>query len=74
MAGNLHPNSDINDLYVCRCNGGRGIKQILTLYAIRIIAVRQHLLRNKDQNNLIRYIRRRYNQSWERTTGLTTHC
>ena len=56
MTGNLHPNSDINYLYVSRCNGGRGIKQIRTLYEIRIIAVRQHLLRNKDRNNLIRYI------------------
>ena len=56
MTGNLHPNSDINYFYVSRCNGGRGIKQIRTLYESRIIAVRQLLLRNKDRNNLIRYI------------------
>ena len=31
MTGNLHPNSDINYLYVSRCNGGRGIKQIRNL-------------------------------------------
>ena len=56
MTGNLHQNIDINYLYVSRCNGGRGIKQMRTLYESRTIAVRQHLLRNKDRNNLIRYI------------------
>ena len=35
------------------CNGGRGIKLIQILYESRIIAVRQHLLCNKDRNNLI---------------------
>ena len=39
MTGNLHPNSDINYLYVSRCNGGGGIKKIRTLSERRIIAV-----------------------------------
>ena len=56
MMGNLHPNSDIDYVYVSRSNGGRGIKQIRTLYESRIIAVRQHLLRNDNRNNLIQYI------------------
>ena len=56
MMGNLHPNSDIDYIYVSRSNGGRGIKQIRTLYESRIIAVRQHLLRNDSRNNLIQYI------------------
>ena len=56
MTGNLHPNSDINYLYLSRCNGGCSIKQMRTLYENRIIAVRQHLLRKKDRKYLIRYI------------------
>ena len=43
-------------IYVSKCNGGRGIKQIRTLFESRIIAVRQHLLRNDNRNNLIQYI------------------
>ena len=56
MMGNLHPNSDIDYIYVSRSNGGRGINQIRTLYESRIIAVRQHLLRNNNRSNLIQYI------------------
>ena len=44
MTGNLHPNSDIDHIYGRRPDGGRGIKQIRTLYESRIIAVRQHLI------------------------------
>ena len=56
MMGNLHPNSDIDYTYFSRSNGGLGIKQIRTLYESRIIAVRQHLLRNNNRSNLIQYI------------------
>ena len=56
MMGNLHPNSDIDYIYVSRSNGGRGIKHIRTLYESRIIAVRQNLLRNDNRSNLIQYI------------------
>ena len=48
MTGNLQPNSDSNYLYVRRCNVGHGIKQMQILYESKIIAVRQHLLHNKD--------------------------
>ena len=34
MTGNVLLNSDINHLYVSRCNGGCGIKQIRTLEKI----------------------------------------
>ena len=44
MTGNLHPSSDIDYIYVSRSDGGRGIKDIRTLYESRIIAVRQHLI------------------------------
>ena len=56
MTSNLHPDSDIDYIYVTRSAGGRGIKQIRTLYESRIIAVRQHLLQNNNQGNLIQYI------------------
>ena len=39
-----------------RSNGGRGIKQIQTLYKCRIIAMSQHLLRNNNRSNLMQYI------------------
>ena len=39
MTGKLHPNSDINYLYVSKCNGRHDIKEIQTLYESRIIAV-----------------------------------
>ena len=56
MTGKLHPNSDIDYIYVSRSDGGRGIKQIRTLYGSRIIAVRQNLLQNNNRSNLIQYI------------------
>ena len=60
MTGNLHPNSNIDYIYIYiyvgRSNGGRGIKQIQTLYKSRIIAVSQHLLRNNNRSNLMQYI------------------
>ena len=56
VTGNLHSNSGIDYIYVSRSNGGRGIKQIQALYESRIIAVRQHLLRNNKRNKLIQYI------------------
>ena len=43
-------------IYDSRSNGGRGIKQTRAFYESRIIAVRQHLLRNNNQSNLIQYI------------------
>ena len=56
VTDNLHSNSGIDYIYVSRSNGGRGIKQIQALYESRIIAVRQHLLRNNKRNKLIQYI------------------
>ena len=54
--GNLHPNSDIDYMYVSRSNGGCGIKQTQTLYESRIISVCQHLLQNNNRSNLLQYI------------------
>ena len=56
ITGNLHPNSDIDYIYVSRSNGVRGIKQITALYESKIIAVRQHLLQNNNRSNLTQYI------------------
>ena len=56
MTRNHHPNSDTDYIYVSRSDGGRGIKQIGTLFGNRIIAVCQHLLGNNNWSNLIQYI------------------
>ena len=56
MTGNHNPNSNVDYIYVSRSDGGRGIKQMRTLYESRIIAVRQHLLQNNKRSNLIQYI------------------
>ena len=56
MTRNHHPNSDTDYIYVSRSDGGRGIKQIRTLFGSRIIAVCQHLLGNNNWSNLIQYI------------------
>ena len=53
---NLHPNSDIDYIYVSRSNGGPGKKEIQAFYESRIIAVHQHLLRNNNKSNLIQCI------------------
>ena len=43
MTGNFNRNSDIDRLYLPRRNGGRGLKNVKTLYESRIISINQHL-------------------------------
>ena len=57
MTGNLHPNSDIDYIYVRRSDGERGVKQIRTLYESTIVAVRQHLIQyivNSEEQDIIK--------------------
>ena len=43
MTGSFHPNGDIDRLYISRKKGGRGLKEIRTMYESRLVAIKQHL-------------------------------
>ena len=50
MTGNFNRNSDIDRLYLPRRNGGRGLKNVKTLYDFRIISTSQHLKLDRERN------------------------
>ena len=50
MTGNFNRNSDIDILYLPRRNGGRGLKNVKTLYDSRIISTSQHLKLDRERN------------------------
>ena len=56
MTHNFHPKSDVDRLYTQRACGGRGLRQIQRAYESRIIAIRQHLIRNKNRNRSLDYV------------------
>jgi len=56
LSRSFHPNSDVDRLYMQKQFGGRGLRQVQSSYESRIIAIRQHLLRNSEQNNSLEYI------------------
>ena len=56
MTGNFHPNSDIDNLYVHRKYGGRGLRSIKIKFESRLVALRQHLAHSKNRNEIIHYI------------------
>ena len=49
VTGNFHPNSDVDRLYIGRNIGGRGLRSCQRLFESRIIALKQHLHRNKGK-------------------------
>ena len=56
MTGNFNRNSDIDRLYLPRRNGGRGLKNVKTLYESRIISISQHLKLNRESNKYLREV------------------
>ena len=56
MTGNFNRNSDIDRLYLPRRNGGRGLKNVKTLYESRIISISQHLKLNRERNKYLREV------------------
>ena len=50
MTGKFNRNSDIDSLYLPSRNGGRGLKNVKTLYEPRIISISQHLKLNRERN------------------------
>ena len=56
MAENFNRNSEIDRLYLPRRNGGRGLKNVKTLYESRIISISQHLKLNRERNKYLREV------------------
>ena len=56
VARNFHPTSDIDRLYIGQNLGGRGLRSCQHLFESRIIALKQHLHRNKDQDQIMNYV------------------
>lgn len=53
MTGNFHVNSDKDRLYVGRQQGGRGLKNFEDIFTTRIVALRRHLIRDKEKNHYL---------------------
>ena len=56
VTGNFHPNSDVDRLYIGRNVGGRGLRSCRRLFESRIIALKQHLHRNKERNQILNFV------------------
>ena len=56
VTGNSHLNSDIDRLYIGRNLGGKGVRFCQCLFESRIIALKHHLHRNKNRNQIMNYV------------------
>ena len=56
LTRNFHPNSDVDRLYMQKSFGGRGLRQVQSSYESRIIAIRQHLIKNIHRNSSLECI------------------
>ena len=56
VTGNFHPNGDVDRLYIGRNIGGRGLRSCQRLFESRIIALKQHLHRNKERNQILNFV------------------
>ena len=56
MTGNFHRNSDVDQLYLQRKCGGRGLKSIRIAYESPVISIRQHLRTGKSKNCYLKCI------------------
>ena len=56
VTGNFHPNSDVDRLYIGLNIGGRGLRSCQRLFESRIIALKQHLHRNKERNQILNFV------------------
>ena len=55
MAGNFHPNEDVDRFYIPRSEGAKGLKSIVRMYKSRIVSVMQHLELNKSHNTSLQF-------------------
>ena len=56
ITGSLHPNSDLDKLYINRKEGGRGLKSVRILFESRVIALRQHLTQATSRSNILKFV------------------
>ena len=56
VTGNFHPNGNVDRLYIGRNIGGRGLRSCQRLFESRIIALKQHLHRNKERNQILNFV------------------
>ena len=56
VTGNFHPNSDVDRLYIGLNIGGRGLRSCQRLFESRIIALKQHLHRSKERNQILNFV------------------
>ena len=56
MTGSLHPNSDVDKLYINRKEGGRGLKSVQILFESRVVALRQHLTQIASRSNILKFV------------------
>ena len=53
MTGSLHPNNDVNKLYINRKEGRRGLKSVQILFESRVAALRQHFTQIASCSNIL---------------------
>ena len=56
MTGSLHPNSDVDKLYINRKEGGRGFKSVQFFFESRVVALRQHLTETGSCSNILKFV------------------
>ena len=56
MTGSLHPNSDIDKLYINRKEGGIGLKSVQILFESRVVALRQHFTQIASRSNILKFV------------------
>ena len=56
VTGNFHPNGDVDQLYIGRNIGGRGLRSCQRLFESRITALKQHLHHNKKRNQILNFV------------------
>ena len=54
MTGNIHPNGDMDRLYIPRSEGG--LKSIIRMYESRIVSVAQRLELNKSHTTGLQFV------------------
>ena len=63
ITNNFHRNSDIDQLYLPRNKGGRGLCRIRTTFESRHISVANHLIANRNQNPYLEKVKQHENNT-----------
>ena len=49
MHGLHHPKGDVSRLYIERCNGGRGLVQLMSAYNCSVVNLSDYIEQDKDK-------------------------